>query len=64
MRARNTREYAYARKLLIPYSICSAYSLNLLHLLSHDAANIALNDTPQCLLNDRLGFKFHWRRYS
>ena len=37
-------------KLHLPYPICSTYSHNLLHCLSHHSTNIAPNNTSQCLL--------------
>ena len=46
-----TRARAPTRaKLLLPHSICSTYSPNLLHCLSHHSTNIAPNDTLQYLL--------------
>ena len=46
-----TRARAPTRaKLLLPHSICSTYSPNLLHCLSHHSTNIAPNDTSQCRL--------------
>ena len=49
--ARATRARAPTReKLHLPHPICSTYSPNLLHFLSHHSTNIAPNDTSQCRL--------------